>query len=193
MSSKNRYGKFAENDYVWFLEGTIRILCRDLGYKKPPKAYETDLTKADAQMIFVHLEKRSAIFYDYKRFKNKFSRLSYEHQKIIVILMAAHEVRHYYQHRQMLAKKPREKSEIIARWKADEDGEFASLPLHLQPLELDAQLYAIVSIDDIFEMSTSYAVADEEHVTALEKLYVEYFGETDEELFDHLRSFVKEE
>ena len=192
MSSKARYGKFTKGDYVRYLEYTVWRLCREFGYKKEPKTYETQLSKENATMLFVHRGKKFAIFYDYKHFKKFFGHLSYGYQKIILVGIVAHEMRHYYQHRQMQAKVPREKKGIIEGWKKDENGEFSHLPLHLQPLELDAQLFSIKFKDEVFDVVSSYSIFDMEHVTALEKLYVEYYEETDQELFDVLRSFAEE-
>ncbi|MBR2341490.1 MAG: hypothetical protein IKA72_03685 [Clostridia bacterium] len=191
MSAKNRYGKFRKKDYVRLLEYTVWRLCREFGYVKEPQIFETELLEKNATMLFAHYGKHFAVFYDYKKFRKFFGRLGYNYQKIILVGIVAHEMRHYYQHRQMQAKISREKAEIIERWKKDEDGEFKDLPLHLQPLELDAQLFSITFLDKTFGVVSSYSIFDNEHVTALENLYREYYGEIDEELFSVLRSYAE--
>ena len=62
----------------------------------------------------------------------------------------------------------------------------------LQPLELDAALFEYVFGAEIFEVLLLQVIKDEEHFNAMEKLYVEYFGETDTDLFnDEIRTILK--
>ena len=119
MSSKDRYGKFKKKDYVRILNGVRYYLCRKFVYKIKPYIFETQL-KENALMLFTHTAGRYAIFYDYKQFKEMFGHRDFETQEAYAAAIMAHEMRHYYQHRQMIAKKPKEKIETVALWRENE-------------------------------------------------------------------------
>ena len=197
MSSKDRYGKFKKKDYVRILNGVRYYLCRKFGYKIKPYIFETQL-KENALMLFTHTAGRYAIFYDYKQFKEMFGHRDFETQEAYAAAIMAHEMRHYYQHRQMIANNPKEKAETIALWRENEwnpknveDGCSLSECL-LQPIELDAALFEYVFGAEIFEVLLLQVIKDEEHFNAMEKLYVEYFGEMDTDLFnDEIRTILK--
>ena len=196
MSSKNKYGKFKKKDYVRMVENVVWYLTRKFGYKTRPYIFETKLPQ-NILMTFIHMASTYAIFYDYKQFKETFGHRDFDTQKAYVASIAAHEMRHYYQHRQMAAKKPKEKVEIIERWKDNEfnlkelrNGDSVSEVL-LQPLELDAALYEYMFGAEIFEVLLLQAINNEDHFNAMERLYIEYFGETNTDLFnDEVREIL---
>ena len=138
-------------------------------------------------MEFFHCCGAAAIFYDYKQFKDMFGDRSFEVQEIYAATILAHEMRHYYQYRQMYAKKPRESAELIARWRENEANpigvETEGLSFFLQPIELDASLFEYVFGANAFGVALIEIILGEQHLDALEQLYVEYFGETDQKLF----------
>ena len=197
MSSKDKYGKFKKKDYVRTIRSFQNDLCEMWGYTIKPFLFETRLRKGYL-MEFYHCEAGCAIFYDYKQFKNSFGHRSFETQRAYAAAILAHEMRHYYQHRQMIALKPMESEKTIALWRENEwnpisleDGN-SVIEFHLQPLELDASLFEYVFGAEAFGMILLQAVAGEWHLNAMEKLYVEYFGETDKELFgDKIRKYLK--
>lgn len=197
MSNKDRYGKFKKKDYVRMIDNVRYYLCRKFGYKIKPYIFETQL-KENALMLFTHTAGRYAIFYDYKQFKETFGHRDFKTQEAYAAAIMAHEMRHYYQHRQMTAKKPKEKMETVALWRENEwspkniqDG-YSLSEFLLQPLELDAALYEYVFGAEIFEVLLLQVIKDEEHFNAMEKLYVEYFGETDMDLFnEEIRKILK--
>lgn len=197
MSSKDRYGKFKKKHFVSMIDNVRCYLCRKFGYKIKPYIFETQLEK-NSLMLFTHTADRYAIFYDYKQFKEMFGHRDFETQEAYAAAIMAHEMRHYYQHRQMMANNPKEKAETIALWRENEwnpknveDGCSLSEFL-LQPLELDAALFEYVFGAEMFEFLLLQVIKDEEHFNAMEKLYVEYFGETDTDLFnDEIRTILK--
>ena len=197
MSSKDKYGKFKKKDYVRIIESVRNYLCRKFGYKIKPHIFETQL-KENALMMFTHTASGYAILYDYRQFKEMFGHRDFQTQEAYAGAIMAHEMRHYYQHRQMIAQKPKEKVETVALWWENEwnpkfFGEGCSLSeFLLQPLELDATLFEYVFGAEIFEVLLLQAIKDEEHLNAMEKLYIEYFGETDTDLFnDEIRVILK--
>lgn len=197
MSNKNRYGTFKKKHFVRMIDNVRYYICRKFGYKIKPYIFETQLQK-NSLMLFTHAAGGYAIFYDYKRFKETFGHRDFETQEAYAAAIMAHEMRHYYQHRQMTAKKPKEKARIIALWRENEwnpkyveDG-YSLSEFCLQPLELDAALFEYVFGAEIFEVLLLQVIKDEEHFNAMEKLYIEYFGETDTDLFnDEIRTILK--
>ena len=198
MSIKDKYGKFKKKHFVRTIDIVRGYLCRKFGYKIKPYLFETKL-KENALMLFAHAAGGYAIFYDYKQFKETFGHRDFETQEAYAAAIMEHEMRHYYQHRQMIAKKPKEKAETVALWRENEwnlkyveDGCSISEFL-LQPLELDAALFEYMFGAEIFELLLVQVIKDEEHFNAMEKLYVEYFGETNTDLFnDEIRGLLRE-
>lgn len=197
MSSKNKYGKFKKKNYVRIIDNVRYYLCRKFGYKIKPHIFETRLSK-NTLMAFTHRADTYIIFYDYKQFKETFGHRDFDTQEAYAAAIMAHEMRHYYQHRQMIAKSPKEKAETIALWRENEwcpknveDG-YSLSEFCLQPLELDAALFEYVFGAEIFEVLLLQVIKDEEHFNEMEKLYIEYFGETDADLFnDEIRTILK--
>lgn len=189
MSSRDKYGKFRKKDYIYIIYAVRDYLCEKFGYKKKPFLFETRLEEGTL-MLFIHRQNRYAIFYDYKQFKDLFGHKSFSFQNAYAGAIMAHEIRHYYQHRQMISLHPREKEEVIASWREDEWnlknlGEGASQEeFYLQPLELDATLFEYVFGAEEFNWFLLETIAEEKHFNVMEQLYVEYFGETDETLFN---------
>lgn len=188
MSSRNKYGKFKKKDYVRIIRAVRDYLCETFGYKMKPSLFETRLSEG-CLMEFFHGEKWFAVLYDYKQFKDRFGHHNFEVQNAYAAAMAAHEIRHYYQHRQMIAVKPKESEKTIALWREcelsatlfDENG--GTEEYYLQPLELDAFLFEYVFAAKEFGLLLLQSIANERHLDCLEALYVEYFGKTDETLF----------
>lgn len=197
MSSKDRYGKFKKKHYVRTIYAVRDYLCRQFGYKIKPFLFETELPPR-VLMNFCHNANGWAIFYDYKKFKKRFGHEDFEGQEAYAAASMAHEMRHYYQHRQMLAPNPKESEKTIMLWwdneentKSLEDGD-SLLDCLLQPLELDARLFEYVFAAEEFDLLLPRLILNEEHFNAMEKLYVEYYGKTDESLFnDEIRERLK--
>lgn len=195
---KKRRSIFTKGDFRKTINLTVEYLCDMFGYTKKPKTYETTLDE-NVLMQFVHLNKKCAILYDYKKFIKHFGSLSYEVQKAKASCTMAHEVRHYYQHRQMYFKTKLEDADTIASWIENELN-----PIELtegvsisefcqQPLELDAYLFEYCFGAKMFELLLFFSIKDMAHFDAMEQLYVKYFGETDLDLFgDKIREKLKQ-
>lgn len=197
MSSKDKYGKFKKKDYLRTIRWVQNYLCEKFGYGAKPCLFETQLQEGEL-MGFFHCENGSAIFYDYKQFKDSFGDKSFDLQEAYAAAIAAHEMRHYYQHRQMSAAKPLENEKTLALWRENErnpkglEVEASDAEYYLQPLELDASLFEYVFGAEQFGWILLQSIANEGHLNAMEKLYVEYFGETDEQLFsDEIRESLR--
>ena len=188
MSSKDRYGKFKKKHYVHIAKATVSYLCDQFGYKIKPLFKETKLPRG-ALMMFGEREEGYVIFYDYKNFKDMFGELNGETQELYVAGITAHEMRHYYQRRQMYSLHPKEKRSTLRAWwknrnnpKSIEDG-CSFEEYSLQPLEVDAFLFEYVFCAEEFGKLPLFSVNNHKHFKAMEKLYIQYNGKTNKDLF----------
>lgn len=197
MSNKNRSRTFKKRHFTNIIYNVRDLLCRKFGYKIKPFLFET-LLPPNTLMVFTHNNDTYTIFYDYKQFIKTFDDCDCDTQAAYAAAIAAHEMRHYYQHRQMIAKTPKETPDTVAVWRENElnpkDLELGcSLSeFCLQPLELDATLFEYVFAAQIFDLLLLQIIKDEEHFNAMERLYIEYYDETDTDLFnDEVREIIK--
>lgn len=197
MLKKSKPKNFKKKDYLQIVRYTRDYLQVRFGYEKKLKLFETRLENGTL-MCFVHAHNRYAILFDYAQFKFLFGHNNYGVQLALASSITAHEMRHYYQHRQMSAIKPRESEETIALWRYDEENfknvdEVSSLTeFCTQPLELDAFLFEYIFCAENFDVFLTPLVVSKKHFDEMEKLYVKYFGETNEDLFnDKVRKLIK--
>ncbi len=190
MRNRRKYGVFRKKHYVRILNWVVNYTLRCFGYTKRPRLIETRLGKGDMMMFEHTFDGEYSILYDYVQFQNIFGRESYDVQEAYAMSMAAHEMRHYYQHRQMSAKNPVENEETIAAWWENEcnlkyygENGCTLFEFYTQPLELDAELYAYVFVERVLNAVISLLFVDENYIDLLEKRYIEIFGETDTDLF----------
>ena len=67
--------------------------------------------------ITIRNGKYSAIAYDYQKIAALFSRYDKEDAIARIVFITAHEMRHYYQHRQIRAKSSRESEKTVNAWR----------------------------------------------------------------------------
>lgn len=100
-------------------------------------------------------------------------------------------MRHYYQVRQIYSKHPCEDEKTIAEWRDNhengkefgEDGCMTLLELFMQPMELDAELYAFYFVAKVTERVINLDYIDKNYIQILKKKFIELFGEDHEDLF----------
>ena len=110
-----------KREFEYFLKATICDVMRLFGYSKLPHVFETKLP-GNEMMSFITIRngKYSAIAYDYQKIAALFSRYDKEDAIARIVFITAHEMRHYYQHRQIRAISPRESEKTVnARRKSD--------------------------------------------------------------------------
>lgn len=187
---KNRHALFKKRHYVTLIKETVSYCTKFFGYKTRPYVFESENNKGDMMCIVRGRKNRYAIFYDYMQFKRFFGDFDCEVQTAYAAFFIAHEMRHYYQMRQIKSKHPEVDEDTLAKWRANDE-----VPLHpsidgcsildfyLQPMELDATLFAYVFVAEMFDCCVRLDYIDEEFVKVLEKHYISLFGKTDERLF----------
>ena len=186
---KSRYDLFRKRHYISVIKQTVDYCTWLFGYKKMPFLFETE--NRDGELMYICRGKKHqyAIFYDYKQFKKIFGYLDFEGQLAYATLLIAHEMAHYYQMRQIDSPKPRESAEILEKWRAnDENAKFPDecdslLNFYMQPMELDAELFAYVFVAEHLNAKISVDFIDPNYLKEMEKRYVYLYGETNEELF----------
>lgn len=128
-------------------------------------------------------------FYDYLQWKKHSNNYNFDEKVASVMFITAHEMRHYYQFRQINSKHPNEPKERLKLWKKNTNkilhvGQNCSeFEYFTQPLEIDANLFAYVFVADMTDLLTDIRNATENYAEEMEKYYIELFGETNEELF----------
>ena len=190
LVNRNKNSLFKKRHYVAIIKNTANYLTRYFGYKRKPYLFESTNKKGDVMLICRGRKKGSyGIFCDYMQFKNVFGHLDFEGQEAYAMFLIAHEMRHYYQMRQLDSGHPRESKEILENWrKNDENPKYPGddcsiLDFFMQPMELDAELFAYIFVADKLECLVSLDYIGENYINELEKYYIELFGETNEELF----------
>ena len=188
--NRNKGNPFKKRHYVSIIKYTADYLTWYFGYKKQPYLFESTNKKGDVMLICRGRKNDSyGIFYDYQQFKDVFGHLDFEGQEAYAMFLIAHEMRHYYQMRQLDSAHPVESKETLERWRIDDEkpkypGEDCSIfEFFMQSMELDAELFAYVFVADRLECLVSLNYISENYIVELEKYYIELFGETNEELF----------
>ena len=190
LVNRNKNNLFKKRHYVAITKLTVEYLTQYFGYKKKPYLFESTNKKGDAMLICRGSKKGSyGIFYDYQQFKDVFGHLDFEGQEAYAMLLIAHEMRHYYQMRQLDSKNPSEPKERLEKWRTDDEnpkypGDDCSIfEFFMQPMELDAELFAYVFIADKLGVTVSLDYIGKNYIKEMEKYYVELFGETNEDIF----------
>lgn len=187
--SKIRYGQFKKKDYIRILNIVVDFCIQKWGYKIRPYIRETKLDGGE-MMLFCDRNKHYAIFYDWQQFRKLFGKSDYETQETYIMATAAHEMRHYYQVRQIYSKCPRESEKTIAEWRGNhfngktlgEDG-CTLLDFFMQPMELDAELYGYYFVAKVLGRSIDVSYIDKNFMDILKNKFIEMFGEDHEDLY----------
>ena len=190
MIDRNQHNPFKKRHYIAALKWTVDRCLALFGYKNKPYLLETRLKNGE-MMEFLDFKPHYVILYDYGNFRRTFSDKDYETQLCYAVSIAAHEMRHYYQVRQLYAKVPRETPETVEAWRKNHvdpdmtEPEDGLLDFYRQPMELDAALFSYVFTADACDALVSFDYVDRRFIDELEQAYVARFGETDPQLFPH--------
>lgn len=193
-ANKSKYDLFRKRHYVSIIKQTVAYCTWLFGYEKKPFLFESVNKKGEMMLISRGNKNRYAIFYDYMQFKRMFGHLDFEGQAAYTMFLIAHEMRHYYQMRQLDAYNPIEDVKTLEEWRENDQnpkypGEDCSIfEFYMQPMELDAELFAYVLVASKLDVLVSVDFIDENLLKEMEKHYVRLFGETNNELFSMCQS-----
>lgn len=190
LVNRNKKSLFKKRHYVTIIKDTAKYLTRYFGYKKKPFLFESTNDDGDLMLIMRGRRKNVyGIFYDYMQFKDRFGHLDFEGQEACAMSLIAHEMRHYFQMRQLDSKKPYVPKERLDKWRENDEnpkypGDDCSVfEFYMQPMELDAELFAYVFVADVLSVRLNPKYIGKDYIKEMEKYYIELFGETDEDIF----------
>ena len=190
--NNQRKQEFKKRHFVRIIKNVVSYCTRFFGYKKEPFVFETENPPNILMVIYRSRIRKNdyAIFYDYNKFKRIFGELDFEGQCSYAMSLIAHEMRHYYQMRQLDSKKPCEDDELLEEWRKDEEEPMFEITNKAEqyehfkrPMELDAELFAYCFVAEMQEVLVSLEYISENYIDDMEKHYIKIFGETNDTLF----------
>jgi hypothetical protein len=166
----------------------ISFFLHKFGYSKRPYLIETRF-KNGALAALCKCKNDYAILYDYERYRKSHKDMDYQSNEVAALMVIAHEMRHYFQVRQLFSKTPRVNKKTLDEWRdgyyngkdLGEDGCETLSDYFSQAMELDAELYAYVMTAKILDRVPLYRGVD--YIKKLRAKYVEMFGDDDEDLY----------
>ncbi len=187
--SRKRNGQFKKKDYLKILNNVVDFCLQKFGYKIRPYIRETRLNAGELA-LFCDNNKHYAIFYDWQQFRRIFGKTDYKTQETYAMATAAHEMRHYYQVRQIYSKRPCESGKTIAEWRENhfngkvlgENG-CTLLDFFMQPMELDAELYGYYFVAKVLDRGIDVSYIDKNFIDVLKNKFIEMFGENHGDLY----------
>ena len=189
MSLKKWKNEFKKQHFINVLKNVRRQLMREFDYTRAPYLIERKLEDA-ALMVFADRGERTAIFYDYAKFKRHYGDCDKDVQMMYAVSTIAHEMRHYFQHRQISATNPIVKEKILKKWEENKPkfkakkGENSWLKsYYMKPRELDAQLFAYTFVADNLDQALIGAFYNFDHYKQLKKLHRKYGGSMHRKIF----------
>lgn len=180
---------FTHEHYTALIKSVVRYCTRFFGYFRKPTVVECSNDEGEAMVICRTGIRRYTIYCDYEQFVKNFGHLEFEGQEAYCALLIAHEMRHYYQMRQLDSRWVKESEETLEAWQKDDDDpkipseNFSVLDFYMQPMEIDAELFAYLFVAENFGIRVSLDFIDEGYIHELKKYCIEYLGEADEEIF----------
>ncbi len=189
LVNRNKSSLFKKRHYVSMLKRTVEYCTLWFGYKTKPFLFES--VNKDGELMIIYPGRggrRYAIFYDYMQFKRVFGHLDFEGQEAYAMFLSAHEMYHYYQMRQLSSKNPQAPQWVLDEWRENNENpqfpeDCSILEFYLQPMELDAELFAYTFVADHLGVRVNLNDIDDNYIDVLEKRYIKLFDETSEELF----------
>lgn len=190
LVNRGKINSFKKRHYISTIKLTVNYLSWYFGYKRKPFLFESTNDNGVLMCIVGGAKKGYyAIFYDYMQWKRAFGHLCFDEQQASVIYIVAHEMRHYYQLRQLESKRPAEPADRLTAWRHNNENPkrvnngCSIFEFYMQPMELDAELFAYVFVADKTDLLMNTARVSKDYLKELEKYYIELFGEGNEELF----------
>ena len=187
--NQNRHSTFKKKEYSKILKYYVGFFTYAFGYTKKPILIETELPDNILMEIVEYKKDCYLILHDYIKFKSIYEDDSDDVKFLWLIMTIAHEMRHYYQMRQLHSKHPKEDLDLLAEWKNDNENwkspseDFTIYDFYRQPMELDAMLFAYYFVAHKYDICMPVDMIDENYIKDLEQHFIRLFGKTDESIF----------
>jgi hypothetical protein len=188
---QNSESTFTHEHYIALIKSIVGSCTRFFGYLRRPRIVECQNDEGAAMIIRRTGRNRYTIFCDYDQFVDNFGELDFEGQEAYCALLISHEMRHYYQMRQLESRWVRESEETLRAWQENDDcpkipsEDFSVLDFYMQPMEIDAELFAYLFVAYNLGIRVSLDFIDEGYIHELKKYCIEYLGEADDEVFSN--------
>ena len=188
MSLRKWKNEFKKREFISLIKAVANKNMLYFNYTKKPFLIETKLPDK-VLMSFCVMGKSTFITYDYAKFKRVMGQYEYNAQYVYAVQCMAHEMRHYYQHRQITAESPIEDKKTISNWKKNKILRASGMKktknyeYWFSSRELDANLYSYIFALEHVESASLDTIVSKEHFKALEKLYKESGGKNSKKYF----------
>ena len=190
MSLRKWKNEFTKREFIKVINDVANINMYYFNYTRKPNIVEKTLPE-QVLMCFSSRGKHTLICYDYVKFKREFSGCGYKSQYIFAVQIMAHEMRHYYQNRQINAFLPVENKKTIESWKENKlikthgMKKTENFEYWFSSRELDANLYAYRFTLDHLDIASLSSIINKQHFTALKKLYKQNGGKNTRKYFSN--------
>ena len=188
MSLKKWKNEFSKREFVKLIKNVANKNLYYFNYTKKPYLMEKQLPD-QAMMAFCFNGKHHLIAYDYAKFKRAFGKCDYTTQYVYAVQYMAHEMRHYYQERQIRAHLPDENKKSIENWKnnsiiktrgMEENDDYK---YWFSSRELDANLYSYIFTFDHLDCAGLATIWNKRLFNVLKKLYKQNGGKNARKYF----------
>ena len=188
MSLRKWKNEFSKKEFVKLIKDVAGKTMYYFNYTRKPFISERNLPEGTL-MCFLSSGNKSMVAYDYVKFKRAFGNWDGYWQRLYAIQVMAHEMRHYYQYRQIVAKNPDEDKNTISDWKINKVIKTRGMEktdnykYWFSSKELDANLYAYIFAIEHFDNAMLDHIQSIEHFNAFKKLYKKNGGKNLKKFF----------
>ena len=197
MKAKRRKNKFSKKDFIETVKNVINKSLSDFDYTRKPYLKETKLD-GDALMAFYGGGRRTVVAYDYDKFRKRIGNCDARLQYTFAVQCTAHEMRHYYQHRQIMAINPVEDKKTIDEWlenkvlKSRSKNKVDDYEYWFSARELDANIYGHVFTLYHLKEVVLDNICNVDHFNVLKKYYKRLGGKNVKKYFSNkIKEIVK--
>ncbi len=188
MSLRKWKSEFTKKEFVKVIKAVVKRNMHYFNYTRMPYVVEKTLPRQEL-MCCCSAGNFVMIAYDYVKFKREFGDCDYQTQYTFAVQTMAHEMRHYYQHRQIQAINPSETKKTISNWKENKlintrgMKKINNFKYWFSARELDANLYAYRFTLDHLACASLDPICNKTHFKALKKLYKQNGGKNIKKYF----------
>lgn len=186
--SNYKVNKLKKREYLKILNYVVDFCLWQFGYSVRPCLREAKLGYGE-MMMSCNYYKHYTILYDWQKFRKMFGKQDYLTQVALAMSSAAHEMRHYYQVRQIFSRTPSEDEKTLDGWWENHiNGKYVGedctiLEFFMQPMELDAELYSYWYVAKTLDCRLNLDYIDKNFINVLKNKFIEMFGADHKDLY----------
>ena len=178
IKMKKKSNVLKKREFLSVIKKTYIDCLSIFGYKKGPYLLESKLPlNVDMEFRASKLRNDCAIFYDYQKIMRYCHKYDRKNAICEVVFSIAHEMRHYYQFRQIRAKYPQESKKLIEKWKVGYPLNPTEEEYYKNVAEIDAYTFAYIYLSVRYKVLKCKIGAIPNYYKLLKKCSKENFGE----------------